>query len=127
MDGLCRSGRRLMLWLCMERKLCLGQLRSACSARFDARCTKLPAGYWRCSGCRSPAPSGAAPTWPRGLDVSGRTVRNGIERLRELDYPVEAVRGSGGHYRLGVGAKLPPLLLDEDILGAAARAAEEDS
>src|SRR4029453_10557018 len=48
------------------------------------------------------------------LDVSGRTVRNDIERLRQLDYPVEAARGPGGHYRLGVGAKLPPLLLDDD-------------
>ena len=48
------------------------------------------------------------------LEVSGRTVRNDIERLRQLDYPVEAVRGPGGHYRLGVGAKLPPLLLDDD-------------
>jgi predicted DNA-binding transcriptional regulator YafY len=37
-----------------------------------------------------------------------------MERLRSLDYPVEAVRGPGGHYRLGVGAKLPPLLLDDD-------------
>jgi predicted DNA-binding transcriptional regulator YafY len=48
------------------------------------------------------------------LEVSGRTVRNDVERLRDLDYPVEAVRGPGGHYRLGVGAKLPPLLLDDD-------------
>jgi len=48
------------------------------------------------------------------LEVSGRTVRNDIERLRQLDYPVEAVRGPGGHYRLGIGAKLPPLLLDDD-------------
>jgi predicted DNA-binding transcriptional regulator YafY len=48
------------------------------------------------------------------LEVSGRTVRNDIERLRQLDYPVEAVRGRGGHYRLGIGAKLPPLLLDDD-------------
>ena len=48
------------------------------------------------------------------LEVSGRTVRNDIERLRQLDYPVEAIRGPGGHYRLGVGAKLPPLLLDDD-------------
>jgi predicted DNA-binding transcriptional regulator YafY len=48
------------------------------------------------------------------LEVSGRTVRNDIERLRQLDYPVEAVRGPGGHYRLGVGAKLPPLLLEDD-------------
>ena len=48
------------------------------------------------------------------LEVSGRTLRHDIERLRQLDYPVEAVRGPGGHYRLGVGAKLPPLLLDDD-------------
>ena len=48
------------------------------------------------------------------LWVSGRTVRNDIERLRELDYPVYAVRGPGGYYRLGIGAKLPPLLLDDD-------------
>ena len=48
------------------------------------------------------------------LRVSGRTVRNDIERLRQLDYPVEAVRGPGGYYRLGIGAKLPPLLLDDD-------------
>jgi predicted DNA-binding transcriptional regulator YafY len=48
------------------------------------------------------------------LEVSGRTVRNDVERLRQLDYPVEAVRGPGGYYRLGVGAKLPPLLLDDD-------------
>jgi predicted DNA-binding transcriptional regulator YafY len=48
------------------------------------------------------------------LEISGRTVRNDIERLRELDYPVKAVRGPGGYYRLGIGAKLPPLLLDDD-------------
>jgi predicted DNA-binding transcriptional regulator YafY len=48
------------------------------------------------------------------LEVSGRTVRKDIERLRQLDYPVKAVRGPGGYYRLGIGAKLPPLLLDDD-------------
>jgi predicted DNA-binding transcriptional regulator YafY len=48
------------------------------------------------------------------LQVSPRTVRNDIDRLRRLDYPVDAVRGRDGHYRLGVGAKLPPLLLDDD-------------
>jgi predicted DNA-binding transcriptional regulator YafY len=48
------------------------------------------------------------------LEVSGRTVRKDIERLRQLDYPVEAVRGPGGYYRLGIGAKLPPLLLDDE-------------
>jgi predicted DNA-binding transcriptional regulator YafY len=48
------------------------------------------------------------------LDVSDRTIRKDVDRLRALGYPVEAVRGPGGHYRLGAGSKLPPLLLDED-------------
>jgi predicted DNA-binding transcriptional regulator YafY len=48
------------------------------------------------------------------LGVSDRTIRNDMARLRELGYPVESVRGPGGRYRLGVGAKLPPLLLDDD-------------
>lgn len=48
------------------------------------------------------------------LEVSGRTVRNDIERLRELGYPVNASRGSAGGYRLAAGAAMPPLLLDDD-------------
>ena len=48
------------------------------------------------------------------LGVTDRTVRNDVDRLRDLGYPVDAVRGPAGRYRLGVGAKLPPLLLDED-------------
>lgn len=48
------------------------------------------------------------------LDVSGRTVRNDIDRLRTLGYPVDATRGAAGGYRLGAGAEMPPLLLDDD-------------
>jgi predicted DNA-binding transcriptional regulator YafY len=48
------------------------------------------------------------------LRVTDRTVRNDIDRLRGLGYPVDAVRGPGGRYRLGAGTKLPPLLLEED-------------
>ncbi|MEU4343827.1 YafY family protein [Nocardia sp. NPDC023852] len=47
------------------------------------------------------------------LGVTGRTVRRDIDRLRELGYPVHATRGAAG-YRLGAGAALPPLLLDDD-------------
>lgn len=59
------------------------------------------------------------PEWPGAelaarLDVTGRTVRNDVARLRDLGYPVDAVRGPGGRYRLGVGGKLPPLVLDDD-------------
>ncbi|WP_155370296.1 helix-turn-helix transcriptional regulator [Catellatospora vulcania] len=48
------------------------------------------------------------------LDVSTRTVRNDVERLRSLGYPVHATRGAIGGYRLGAGANLPPLLLDDE-------------
>lgn len=48
------------------------------------------------------------------LGVSTRTIRNDIERLRELEYPVDASRGAAGGYRLGSGGKLPPLLLDDE-------------
>src|SRR5262249_57788548 len=49
-----------------------------------------------------------------GLDVGLRTVRRDIDRLRDLGYPVDATPGVAGGYRLGVGAGLPPLLLDDE-------------
>ncbi|GAA3241258.1 YafY family protein [Actinocorallia longicatena] len=48
------------------------------------------------------------------LGVAPRTVRRDVGRLRELGYPVDATPGVAGGYRLGVGAVLPPLLLDDD-------------
>jgi predicted DNA-binding transcriptional regulator YafY len=48
------------------------------------------------------------------LGVTARTIRRDVTRLRELGYPVEAVAGPGGGYRLGAGGKLPPLLLDDE-------------
>src|SRR5436190_13488715 len=54
------------------------------------------------------------PQLAQRLDVTTRTVRNDIERLRSLGYPVDASPGVHGGYRLGVGAALPPLLLDDD-------------
>ena len=50
----------------------------------------------------------AARDWPgpelaARLDVSVRTIRNDIERLRALGYPVEAERGRAGSYRLARG------------------------
>ncbi|HVO55723.1 MAG TPA: YafY family protein [Solirubrobacterales bacterium] len=62
------------------------------------------------------------------LEISERTVRRDVERLRDLGYPVESVRGPGGRYTLRAGTAMPPLLLDEDEaiaiavgLGTAAR------
>jgi predicted DNA-binding transcriptional regulator YafY len=48
------------------------------------------------------------------LEVSVRTLRRDVERLRELGYPVQAQRGVDGGYQLAAGAALPPLLLDDD-------------
>ena len=48
------------------------------------------------------------------LDVTDRTLRRDVERLRELGYRVESVPGAGGGYRLEAGAALPPLLLTDD-------------
>jgi predicted DNA-binding transcriptional regulator YafY len=48
------------------------------------------------------------------LEVSGRTIRRDVERLRELGYPVQSLTGPAGGYRLRAGSAMPPLLLDEE-------------
>ena len=48
------------------------------------------------------------------LEVTERTVRRDVDRLRHLGYPVEATSGTDGGYRLAIGAHLPPLVLDDD-------------
>ncbi|MFD5659356.1 helix-turn-helix transcriptional regulator [Streptomyces hirsutus] len=57
--------------------------------------------------------------WPGALlaerlNVSPRTVRRDVDRLRELGYPIVAVKGPDGGYRLGAGTDLPPLLFDDE-------------
>jgi predicted DNA-binding transcriptional regulator YafY len=57
--------------------------------------------------------------WPgtelaRRLEVSARTLRRDVDRLRELGYPVDATRGVAGGYQLRAGTSLPPLLLDDE-------------
>ena len=48
------------------------------------------------------------------LDVTPRTVRRDVTRLRSLGYPIDAEAGIGGGYRLGPGGRLPPLLLEDE-------------
>jgi predicted DNA-binding transcriptional regulator YafY len=48
------------------------------------------------------------------LEVSGRTIRRDVERLRRLGYPVESLPGPAGGYRLRAGSAMPPLLLDDE-------------
>ena len=57
--------------------------------------------------------------WPGGelagrLEVSPRTLRRDVDRLRELGYVVDAVRGVAGGYQLRAGGQLPPLLLEDE-------------
>jgi len=48
------------------------------------------------------------------LDVSPRTIRRDVDRLRTLGYPVESMTGPAGGYQLQAGAAMPPLLLDDE-------------
>jgi predicted DNA-binding transcriptional regulator YafY len=48
------------------------------------------------------------------LDVTVRTIRNDVDRLRALGYPIEARVGVAGGYRLRAGSAMPPLLLDDE-------------
>ncbi len=62
---------------------------------------------------------GARYEWPGAelaerLEVTIRTVRRDVQKLRSLGYPVYATPGVAGGYRLGPGMTLPPLLLDDD-------------
>lgn len=59
-------------------------------------------------------PSWTAAELAAELGVTDRSVRRDVQRLRALGYPVRALPGSGGGYRLGAGTRLPPLLLDDD-------------
>jgi predicted DNA-binding transcriptional regulator YafY len=48
------------------------------------------------------------------LDVSQRTLRRDIDRLRDLGYRIRASPGVGGGYQLAAGGTMPPLLFDDE-------------
>ncbi len=57
--------------------------------------------------------------WPASelaerFEVTERTIRRDVDRLRALGYPVDATPGRDGGYRLAAGARLPPLMFDDD-------------
>ncbi|MFC5183487.1 helix-turn-helix transcriptional regulator [Actinomadura harenae] len=59
-------------------------------------------------------PEWSGPDLAERLDVTTRTVRNDIEKLRTLGYEIDSASGPAGGYRLGAGAALPPLVLDDE-------------
>ena len=64
------------------------------------------------------------------LQVSPRTLRRDMDRLRELGYPVQAHRGAEGGYQLAAGAALPPLVVDDEeavALAVGLQAAAQDA
>jgi predicted DNA-binding transcriptional regulator YafY len=70
----------------------------------------------------------AGPELAEKLEVTARTLRRDVDRLRALGYAVEAASGPGGGYQLGTGSVLPPLLLNDDeaiAVSAALRSAAD--
>jgi predicted DNA-binding transcriptional regulator YafY len=58
--------------------------------------------------------SWAGPDLAERLEVTARTLRRDVDRLRTLGYPVHSTSGTAGGYSLGAGAALPPLMLEDD-------------
>jgi len=58
--------------------------------------------FWRCAELAA------------RLEVTERTVRRDVDRLRDLGYAVDSTSGKYGGYRLATGAHVPPLLLDDE-------------
>jgi predicted DNA-binding transcriptional regulator YafY len=48
------------------------------------------------------------------LEVTGRTLRRDVDKLRTLGYPIHSTSGTEGGYQLGAGTEMPPLLLDDE-------------
>jgi predicted DNA-binding transcriptional regulator YafY len=82
--------------------------------RYDREVLDTSARLLRLLALLQTRPWWSGPELADRLEVTTRTIRNDIDRLRSLGYPVDAARGSAGGYRLGIGAVTPPLLLDDD-------------
>ncbi len=48
------------------------------------------------------------------LEITSRTLRRDVDKLRSLGYPIHSASGAEGGYQMGAGATMPPLLLDDD-------------
>jgi predicted DNA-binding transcriptional regulator YafY len=48
------------------------------------------------------------------LEITSRTLRRDVDKLRALGYPIHSTSGIEGGYQLGAGTDMPPLLLDDE-------------
>lgn len=48
------------------------------------------------------------------LEITSRTLRRDVDKLRSLGYPIHSASGAEGGYQMGAGTTMPPLLLDDD-------------
>jgi predicted DNA-binding transcriptional regulator YafY len=65
------------------------------------------------------SPLSARPSWTcaelaERMEVTDRTVRRDIAKLRELGYGIDSDAGPWGGYRLGQGTQALPLILDDE-------------
>jgi predicted DNA-binding transcriptional regulator YafY len=78
-----------------------------------------PTRLLRLLGLLSARPGWTGAALAERLEITERTVRRDIARLRDLGYPIDATSGPAGGYELGSGGRLPPLVLDDDEAVAA--------
>jgi len=96
----------------VERTNDCGQFRSAARAKMSDMDT--PGRLLRLLVLLSSRPTWTAADLVDRLEVTDRTLRRDVTRLRDLGYPIEGTTGRYGGYALGPGGRLPPLLLDDD-------------
>jgi predicted DNA-binding transcriptional regulator YafY len=60
----------------------------------------------------------SVPELAERLSVDERTVRRSVQRLVDMDVPIESVRGRYGGYRLGVGRRVSPVMLTDEEAAA---------
>ena len=56
----------------------------------------------------------SGPDLAQRLEVTPRTLRRDVDKLRTLGYPIHSTSGAEGGYQLGAGSTMPPLLLDDE-------------
>ncbi|AZH84057.1 YafY family transcriptional regulator [Plantibacter sp. PA-3-X8] len=56
----------------------------------------------------------SVPELAEQLGVDERTVRRSVQRLVDMDVPIESVRGRYGGYRLAVGRRVSPIMLTDE-------------